>query len=238
MIPSLIVMLTYNDQTIPDALQVFENCKDLPVKFWGFKDVGLPVDQMKTLVAAIKKAGKVSFLEVVRYTERECQESASLALDCGFDYLMGTVFYKSVFELLKKRTIQYFPFCGKVSRSPSVLEGTIEDIIGEAQTLASMGVPGFDLLAYRFTGDAENLAERFVREVQRPVVIAGSINSFARLDRMKEINPWGFTIGGAFFDKKFVKNGSVREQIDSVHRYLGGSTQKSRTKVGGETKNH
>jgi hypothetical protein len=55
---------------------------------------------------------------------------------------------------------------------------------------------------------------------------------------MKEINPWGFTIGGAFFDKKFVKNGSVREQIDSVHRYLGGSTQKSRTKVGGETKNH
>jgi len=45
MIPSLIVMLTYNDQTIPDALQVFGNCKDLPVKFWGFKDVGLPVDQ-------------------------------------------------------------------------------------------------------------------------------------------------------------------------------------------------
>jgi hypothetical protein len=144
---------------------------------------------------------------------------------------MGTVFYKSVFEFLKNRAIQYFPFCGKVSGSPSVLEGTIEDIIREAQTLASMGVPGFDLLAYRFTGDAEGLAERFVREVKRPVVIAGSINSFARLDRMKEINPWGFTIGGAFFEKKFVKNGAVREQIDSVHRYLAGSTQKSRTKT-------
>jgi hypothetical protein len=69
------------------------------------------------------------------------------------------------------------------------------------------------------------------------VVIAGSINSFARLDRMKEINPWGFTIGGAFFEKKFVKDGSVRDQIESVHRYLEGSTQKSRAKAGAETKN-
>ncbi len=231
MIPNLIVMLTYNDQTIADALQVFESCKDLPVKFWGFKDVGLPVDQMKMLVSAIKKAGKVSFLEVVRYTEQECAESASLALECGFDYLMGTVFHKSVFELLKNQVIHYFPFCGRVSGSPSVLEGTIDGIIREAQELAGMGIAGFDLLAYRFTGDAETLFERFVREVKRPVVIAGSIDGFARLDKIKKINPWGFTIGTAFFDKKFVRNESFREQIESVNLYLGGAAQKSKAET-------
>lgn len=89
MIPNLIVMLTYNDQTVPDALQVFESGKDLPVKFRGFKNVGSPQEQMKHLVTAIKKAGKVSCLEVVRYTEQECAESASLAIKCGFDYLRG-----------------------------------------------------------------------------------------------------------------------------------------------------
>lgn len=50
---------------------------------------GLPHEKMKHLVIAITKAGKVSCLEVVRYTEQECAESASLAIECGFDYLMG-----------------------------------------------------------------------------------------------------------------------------------------------------
>jgi hypothetical protein len=30
----------------------------------------------------------------------------------------------------------------------------------------------------------------------------------ARIDRVKAMGAWGFTIGGAFFDKKFVKDGS------------------------------
>jgi hypothetical protein len=44
---------------------------------------------MKHLVTAIKKAGKVSCLDVVKYAEQECVEPASLAIECGFDYLMS-----------------------------------------------------------------------------------------------------------------------------------------------------
>lgn len=222
MASNLIVMLTYNDQTIPNALQTFEASKDLPVKYWGFKDVGLSMTQMKSLVAAMKKAAKDTFLEVVRYTEAECMESAKLAVECDFDYLMGTVFYKSVFEFLRDKPIKYLPFCGRVNGSPSVLLGSIEEIFGEARRLVGLGVEGFDLLAYRFVGDAEALAEKFVREIKLPVVIAGSIDSFARLDKIKKINPWGFTIGSAFFDKKFVNDGSFREQIESARQYIEG----------------
>jgi hypothetical protein len=28
-------MLTHNDVTVDNALDVFDSCKDLPVKFWG-----------------------------------------------------------------------------------------------------------------------------------------------------------------------------------------------------------
>jgi hypothetical protein len=218
--PKLIIMLTHHDQTVKNAIQIFDECKNLPAEYWGFKDIGLPKEQMKQLVANIKKAGKTTVLEVVTYTETECLAAAKLALECNFDYLMGTIFYPSVFELLKNKPIKYFPFCGKVSQSPSILEGSVDEIITQANQMRNLGVAGFDLLAYRHVGDPEKLIQRFVTEMNAPVVIAGSIDSFARLDRMKEVQPWGFTIGGAFFNKKFVANGSFGEQITKVLEYL------------------
>ena len=53
-----------------------------------------------------------------------------------------------------------------------------------------------------------------------PVVVAGSIDSFERIDAMKQIRPWGFTIGSAFFDKKFDASGSFREQLIIAYNYL------------------
>lgn len=213
-------MLTHNDRTVENAIEVFEECKSCPVDYWGFKDVGLPVPQMKELVKRMKNAGKTTFLEVVRYTEEECLESAKLALECGFDYLMGTLFYGSVNNLLKGKSIKYMPFCGKVSGSPSILEGAVQDIINEAHEIAGYGVAGFDLLAYRYVGDPEELASRFIREVNVPVVMAGSISSFERLDKVKEIGPWGFTIGSAFFDHRFGCDLSLAGQIERVVAYL------------------
>ena len=63
----LIVMLTHNDKTVPNALEVFESCKDLSVDFWGFKDVGVPKEEMVKIINAMKTAGKTTFLEVVSY---------------------------------------------------------------------------------------------------------------------------------------------------------------------------
>ena len=128
--PDIIIMLTHHDVTVPNAAEVFEACKDIEnVKLWGFKNVGLPKDQMKALTAAMKAAGKTTFLEVVTYDEESCLDGAQTAIDCGFDYLMGTLYYDSVAKLLKDNGMDYLPFVGKVSGSPSILEGTNEEII-------------------------------------------------------------------------------------------------------------
>ena len=216
----MIIMLTYNDKTVSNALEIFDQCKELPVECWGFKNVGLPVGKMKKLVFNMKKAKKTTFLEVVTYNEESCLEAAKLALDCQFDYFTGTVYFESVHNLLKGKAIKYFPFCGKVSGSPSILEGSIQGIIDDAKAMEEKGVDGFDLLAYRYVEDAEKLAQQFIKAIKVPVVLAGSINSFDRLDKMKEYNPWGFTIGSAFFDKIFVKDGSFKEQIIRVLSYM------------------
>lgn len=212
----MIIMLTYNDKTVSNALEIFGQCKELPVECWGFKNVGLPVEKMKKLVFNMKKSKKTTFLEVVTYNEKSCLDAAKLALECQFDYFTGSVYFESVHNLLKNKPIKYFPFCGKVSGSPSILEGSIQEIIDDAKLMEEKGVDGFDLLAYRYVEDAEKLAQQFIKAIKIPVVLAGSINSLERLDKIKEYNPWGFTIGSAFFDKIFVKGGSFKEQISRV----------------------
>ena len=218
-IPELIVMLTHNDKTVPDAVEVFEAAKNAPAMYWGFKEVGLPVDKMKKLVAMMKAAGKTTFLEVVAYTEEECIEGVKIGAECGFDILMGTLYFESVHKIVKTAGMKYMPFVGEIHGRPSILEGTIEGMIEQANTLADKGVDGIDLLAYRYTGDPEELAAKFVAGVKVPVCLAGSIKSFARLDKMLEIGPWTYTIGSAFFEKKF-GDMSFAEQIKAVNDYM------------------
>lgn len=218
----LIVMLTHHDKTVSDAAAVFETAKDLPVDCWGFKDVGLPRAQMAELLAALKAAGKTAFLEVVSYSEEECMRGARLAAEMGFDYLMGTLFYPSVWAYLKEQNVKYMPFVGHVSGSPSVLEGSVEEIIAEGRQLAAQGVHGFDILAYRHANDPEGLARAFVGAMEVPVVVAGSINDRARMQLVEDIGAWGYTMGSALFDAKFVPNGTFRDNLSAVCEMMEG----------------
>lgn len=211
----VIIMLTHNDKTVKNALETFEACKDLPIDFWGFKDVGLPKDQMIELINAMKAAGKTTFLEVVSYSEEECMAGAKVAVELGFDYLMGTVYHKSVFDYLNTQDIKFLPFCGKVYGSPSVLEGTFDEIIDDANNLLDMGVDGIDILAFRHKQGAE-LAEEYCKRIDRPVVVAGSINSPERIEFINRINPWAFTIGSALFAQKFAAGEDVRKNLEVV----------------------
>ena len=215
---NLIVMLTHNDETVNNAHEIFEKCKNSDAKFWGFKEKSLPIEQMKNLYKYMKECGKTTFLEVVEYTEKEGLEGAKLALECGCDILMGTVFFDSINEFCKKNNLRYMQFVGKVTERPSILEGEIDEIIKEANEYLKKGVYGFDLLGYRYTGNAVELNERFILEVNAPVCIAGSVNGYERLDELKNINPWSFTIGSAFFENKF--DGSFEEQINKVCEYV------------------
>lgn len=220
-IPELIVMLTHHDRTVTNAIEVFEGAKNSKAKYWGFKEVGIPEDQMIELVKRMKAAGKTTFLEVVDYTEEGCAEGARIAARCGFDVLMGTLYFDSVKKIADEAGIKYMPFVGELSGRPSVLNGTIQGMIDEANNLVdTKGIKGFDLLGYRYTGDAVKLNAEFVKNVRGDVCLAGSVASFQRLDEVKATGAWAFTIGGAFFENKFGEGLSFGEQIDVVVDYM------------------
>jgi hypothetical protein len=218
--PKLIVMLTYQDKTVPDALELFQRTKDYPITHWGFKDVGLPPKEMRAVAAAMKEAGKITFLEVVSLSEEDGLRGARLAVDSGFDILMGTVFYPSIGDYLEDKPIQYYPFPGRVHGHPSILDGAINEIVAHAHELETYGVHGLDLLTYRYTGNAPSLLSQVVQATRLPVVSAGSIASFARITEVWDSGAWGFTIGSAFFEKKFVPDGSFEKNILAVCNWL------------------
>ena len=217
MVNNIIVMLTHNDVTVKDAEEVFNSCKDLPVLRWGFKNVGLPSSEMRHLTEKMKEAGKESFLEVVSYTKEACLDGARLAIDCDFDYLLGTIYHKEVVDYVRSHDLRYFPFVGKVSGSPSILEGTLEEMLAQENEYLKLGVNGIDLLGYRFKdGDPEELIRQYFAQSKLPTVLAGSIGSVERINFALSVKPWGFTMGSALFEKKFVKDGTFRENLEYV----------------------
>jgi hypothetical protein len=218
--PELIVMLTYNDKTVENALELFNRMKDTPVIHWGFKDVGLPPPEMKKVVDSMNAAGKTTYLEVVSLTEEEGLAGAKLAAECGFDILMGTVFFDSINDYLKDKPVEYYPFPGHVHSHPSILDGTIAEIVQHARDMEAKGVDGMDLLTYRYTGDAPKLLQEVVKATGVPLVSAGSIDSFDRIAEVRDTGAWGFTIGTAFFEKKFIPDGSFEQNMMAVWDWL------------------
>jgi len=219
--PELIVMLTHQDRTVFNALELFERTKEYPIIHWGFKDVGLPAEEMKSVVKAMKAAGKTTFLEVVSLSEEEGLRGAQLAVELGFDILMGTVFFPSISEYLKNKPVQYYPFPGHVHSHPSILDGTIDEIVAHARQLEAHGVHGLDLLTYRYNGEASRLLKLVVEATNIPIVSAGSIATFDRITEVWDSGAWGFTIGSAFFERQFVPDGSFEENVLAVCDWLG-----------------
>lgn len=118
---------------------------------------------MKELCSMMKAAGKTTFLEVVTYSEEECMRGAKLAVECGFDCLLGTLFYDSVAEYVKTTESEILSVC-KVSQSPSILEGSCDFMLEQAEKFKAAGACGVDLLGYRYVeGDPNVLSAAFIK---------------------------------------------------------------------------
>ena len=216
--PEIVVMLTHHDVTVADARRCFQAAADLPVQFWGFKDVGLPAGEMKALVSDFKSAGKTSVLEVVSFEESDLIKAAELAAECGVEYFTGGVFTEAVRQRVHAVGMKYFPFCGNAGGSPIELTGSPEDVTADAVRLIELGADGVDLVAYRFKGgDPIQLAKQVEREVGgKNVIIAGSVNSVERIRRMHEVGPLGYTMGGALFEGLFAPGGDFRDNLAAL----------------------
>ena len=216
-------MLTHHDVTIPNALQVFGEVKDTGLKCIGCKDVGLKLEQYKELFSGFKKQGIESFLEVVTYSEEEHFRGVDLALKIGVDNLIGgmPMYTKKTMDYLKekKARLGFYPYIGRITEHPCIMGGSIEEVISDGKEAEKHGINGINLLLYRYTEDQKKLLAA-IKALKVPLIVAGNVANFEQIAELKQNKIWAFTIGGAVLEKKFVKNGSTKEQIQAVLKAL------------------
>ncbi len=199
-----ILMLTSQDRTIPDARTRLDEALEGGVRHIGFKDIGLPFDELRDLARAIRAAGGRSYLEVVSLDAESELASARAAVDLDVDCLLGGTRADLVTDVTRDHPLRYYPFPGRITGHPSVLEGPASEIVASAARLADLEhVHGLDLLAYRFDGDVPALMAQVCAAVAKPVIVAGSIDSAARVDAVAQAGAAGFTVGTAAFDGVF-----------------------------------
>jgi hypothetical protein len=213
-----IFMLTRNDRTVEDALEIVDTVCDLGVTHIGFKDVGVPEATMRTLVDSISARGGTTYLEVVSTTPESVAQSLATAAGLQVDCVLGGTDLETARRALGDLR-RYFPFPGRPIGHPTRLEGSPELVAQHCERALAHGCGGVDLLAYRAT-QADPLAlVRAARAAlpQRRLIVAGSVSCAQQVEALASAGVDAFTVGSAVFEGTFSPaKGSLRSQIRDI----------------------
>ena len=213
-------MLTRNDTTVENALDLVDTARELGLRHIGFKDVGAEAPTLRRLTAAIRAAGASPWMEVVSTTREDELRSVELGRDLGVDRLMGGVHVEEALRILEGCATRYLPFAGKPSGHPTRLGGSAAEVEAQCRAFAAMGCAGVDILAYRAT-EAEPLdliaACRRGFPDRGAVVVAGSVNSAERINAVRAAGADAFTIGTAAIEASYAPGaGPLMAQLRAV----------------------
>lgn len=212
-------MLTRQDRTVPDCLEVLAEIAPLGLGHIGFKDIGADTETLRRLQAGIKTIGAVSYLEVVATSPEAALHSARIGVELGVDRLLGGTLVAETLEILRGTKVEYYPFPGAPFGHPTRLGGDAARIETDAARFLAQGCAGVDLLAYRAI-EAEPLD--LVRAARRGcgggrLICAGSVDSPARIAALRAAGADGFTIGSAVFEGSFAPGaGGVAAQLREI----------------------
>lgn len=222
-----IFMLTRQDQTILDCLDVFDDIAELGLAHVGFKDVGVDGETLRRLNRAIKDSGALSYMEVVSTSKEACLNSARTAREIGVDRLLGGNDVADVLGILDGSGIAYLPFPGRPEGHPTRLGGSADRIEADCRRFAELGCAGVDLLAYRATEcDPLDLVRAARAGTDGQLVVAGSIASPERIQDVARAGADAFTIGtaaleGTFSPRKGALASQLRDILEACRRNTG-----------------
>lgn len=211
-------MLTRDDQTVEDALDIVDDIADLPIKHIGFKDVGVDLITLRQLHDALRGIGAETYLEVVSTAEQSALESARIGRDLGVDWLMGGTWVEQTLAILDGSNTRYLPFPGTPMGHPTVLGGSPEQIAEQTARFEAAGAAGVDLLAYRASeADPLDLVRAARSSSTGCLVVAGSITNGAQITALARAGVDAFTIGQAALSGAYnPRKGSLRGQLGEI----------------------
>ena len=215
-----IFMLTRDDRTVGDCLELIDLIRPVGLKHIGFKDVGVTPDVSKALTEAIHASGATSYMEVVSTTPEACLASARVAHDLGVNRLLGGTQVDEIMDLLAGSGTEYYPFPGRPIGHPTKLGGTPAEVEAQCRDFVAKGCAGCDILAYRATeADPIDLVKAARRGLgpDKYLVVAGAVTSAERIRAVEAAGADAFTIGTAVFNGSYSPTkGSILSQLRDV----------------------
>jgi hypothetical protein len=217
-----VFMLTRDDRTVDDALDVVDAIADAGVAHVGFKDVGIEPARAAELHHRIKALGATSYLEVVSTSPDDVLRSARLGRALGVDRLLGgsPAQAADVMTILGGSNVAYLPFAGRPFGHPTQLRGAPDDIAHDCRSLREHGAAGCDLLAYRSI-EADPLA--LVRAARGALgdgilLVAGGVTTAGQVSALAAAGVDAFTVGSAALAGVFTPAAgpSLREQLAAI----------------------
>lgn len=217
-----IFMLTKDDRTITEAIEVLDSISDTGLRYVGFKDVGADPDRQRDITKRAHDLGMEVMLEVVSTSAEAEANSVRSARAAQVDWVLGGTNPEVGVEILAGTDIRYCPFPGIVTGHPSVLSGSIDEIAASAASLSgTAGVHGVDLLTYRHAdADPEELTRAVVKACDGPLIAAGAVVTRDQIELLDRAGAWGFTIGSAIFNGQMPGAPSVAAQVRTVLGWL------------------
>ena len=132
------------------------------------------------------------------------------------DYLIHTKYHPFIQQATDAAGIRYMPALG--TSINGLLHGEIDAMVEEAKTVAATGVYGVKVSAYRYVGDSQALVEALMHSIHCPLCATGSVDSFSRIQVLKDSGVALFTIGSALFNHKF--GDGFAQQIQAISAFL------------------
>lgn len=199
-----IFMLTRNDRTVSNCLDVLDEIAGLGIRHIGFKDIGVSRDTLKELVRRIGAMNATSWMEVVSTTADSIRTSIETAADIGANRVLGGQDIAFARRTLAGDTA-YYPFPGRPVDHPTRLEGLRAEIETDCRQIAKAGCAGADLLAYRAVDDDPLALVRAARKGlgNGDLIVAGDVDSPARMEALARAGANAITIGTAIFNGAF-----------------------------------
>lgn len=212
-------MMTKDDVTIPDSDSVYTEiaaaftAEELP--YVGFKNVGLPPDELQRIAERIVADGRRLIVEIVGGCEPQAEiEAARMAVTTGADALLGGECVDDVLPVLAGSPVAYLPAVGDLATEAGRVHGTVSQLVSEIRALkATPGVDGVMLAVYRYVGDRQELLSEVSKISDFRLINAGSVDSAARVAELADNGFEAFTIGGAVLDHSLPAGDNLADQL-------------------------
>jgi DhnA family fructose-bisphosphate aldolase class Ia len=211
-----IFMLTQDNQTVEDCVEVLELVADRGLRYVGFKDSGMTPWRQRELIECAHRLGIEVVLQIVTASHQAEVSALMSARAAGVDWVLGGRHPEAAIAVLGGTGIQYCPTPWAPSWPTGNDRRSISKIVDHAVKLGGLdGANGVTLMTYRHTDlDPGRLTRAVAGAVARPVIVAGGrITTQEQISMIARAGAWGFVIGHAIFKFSLAGGPTVPELV-------------------------